>query len=80
VPIDVSIVGLAESNEQIKYGHGIFDIEWPEVRTNVSLLRITDTYGLVLTQEKLDGPYQRIGVVHFVEGVEFLAISEFMIV
>jgi hypothetical protein len=79
VPIHVSIVGLAEYDEQGKYGHGIFDIEWPKIRTTVSLLRITQAYGLVLTQEKLDGPYQRIGVVHFVEKVEFLAVSEFRI-
>jgi hypothetical protein len=79
VPIDVPIPGLEKYEEQIKYGHGIFDIEWPRGRTTVSLLRITQAYGLVLTQEKLDGPYQRIGVVHFVEKVKFLAVSEFRI-
>jgi hypothetical protein len=80
VPIDVAIGGLAEHDEQVKYGHGIFDIEWPNVRTTVFLLRITEAYGLVLTQDKFDGPYQRIGVVHFVEGLEFLTISEVRIV
>lgn len=81
VPIDVvPILGLAEYDEQRKYGHGIFDIEWPGVGRSVSLLRITEVYGLVLTQDKLGDPYKRIGVVHFVDGAEFLTISEVRIV
>jgi hypothetical protein len=56
------------------------DIEWPEVRTTVCLLRMTEKYGLLLTQDKLSDPYKRIGVVHFVDGVEFLTISEVRIV
>ncbi len=39
VPIDVLILGLAEDDEQVKYGHVICDIEWPTVGTNVSLLK-----------------------------------------
>lgn len=47
-------------------GHGIFDIEWPEIGTTVWLLQITKVYSLIL--EHADGSndliFKRLGVAH----------------